>query len=526
MKKGKANKLTKGIQLQILLVVAIGVLINVAVQPLSMRWDATDDKLYTLSEASKTIVQSIEDPLTIKLLFSSELPQHMLVTQREVYDLAEEYVAAGLGQVSVELSNPDTDDVAADEVEAYGIPEIQFNVIEEDKYEVSSGYAGLVLLYQDKQEIIPIVSTTDGLEYDISVSIRKMSSDELPPVMIVDGGGVQSTAQLEAVLSDRYAVQHVGVGDLYTETGTALFVGPTENLSEAELYSLDQFVLKGGKLIVLVDTQTVDEAALTRSENETNITELLDSYGIEVQDDTVADYELGQVITITTETGPVTAQYPFLPAITNQFNEDHPISGSVSFAALPWPSSIKVDIEEDASGNRLRLVEDTDLVSTSLRAYGFTNDLVGLRPEDVFEPAGQRQLTLATILEGEFNSAYENADALGGSEYAHIPSTLEGTLMVVGNARFINDPLLSGNPANAELVFNAIDVFSQDDALIATRSKTLSAAPIDTLKEEKKRMVKYVNIGSVVVLVIILYMIVRKKRKRRSKKVRNAYVNN
>src|SRR5260221_10074465 len=94
----------------------------------------------------------------------------------------------------------------------HGGPPVQIQVVREDRLQVEKAYMGLVFLYGDKQERLPVVQSTSNLEYEISSAMKKLTSKELKKVGFLTGHGEPSLQQMNRVqemLSKQYTVTTV-----------------------------------------------------------------------------------------------------------------------------------------------------------------------------------------------------------------------------------------------------------------------------------------------------------------------------
>ena len=163
---------------------AVIVLVNIAGITLFFRMDLTANKVYSISEASKKVVSTLSEPLTIKVFFTKDLPAPHNNTERYLHDLLKEYsiysnkyfnyrfydVSSEEGEVS--------EDIREDQKLAnnYGIHPIQIQAIEKDEVKFQRAYMGLVLIHGDLIERIPTITSTEGLEYKLTTAIQKMNN--------------------------------------------------------------------------------------------------------------------------------------------------------------------------------------------------------------------------------------------------------------------------------------------------------------------------------------------------------------
>ena len=160
------------------------VLINIAGVSLFYRVDLTANKLYSLSDASKKVVKTLSEPLTVKIFFSKNLPAPHNNTERYLHDLMEEYASYSNKFFNYRFYDVTSKDAglteAADKnrkiAEDYGISPVQIRIIENDELQFKQAYMGLVIIHGDLIEKIPAITSTQGLEYKITTAIQHLNN--------------------------------------------------------------------------------------------------------------------------------------------------------------------------------------------------------------------------------------------------------------------------------------------------------------------------------------------------------------
>ena len=160
------------------------VLINVAGITLFSRIDLTENRVYSLSQASKRVVSTLSEPLTIKVFFSKNLPAPYNNTERYLHDLLEEYAIHANRYFNYRFYDvsPHETDLNAEAggnrqtATNYGIYPVQIQNIEKDEVKFQKAYMGLVIIHGDMIEKIPTITSTDGLEYQLTTSIQKLNN--------------------------------------------------------------------------------------------------------------------------------------------------------------------------------------------------------------------------------------------------------------------------------------------------------------------------------------------------------------
>ena len=124
------------------------------------------------------------------------------------------------------------------EAQESGLYPIQFTKIAADKYEVQSGFMGVVMYYQDKKEVIPYVKDTQDLEYLISSSFKKLVNPVKKKAAFLTSFGaadLSGDSELKALLAKEYDVVNITTATQNTDYSVLLFVSPREKLSAENL---------------------------------------------------------------------------------------------------------------------------------------------------------------------------------------------------------------------------------------------------------------------------------------------------
>jgi ABC-type uncharacterized transport system involved in gliding motility auxiliary subunit len=167
-----------------ILYLLVVVLVNLAGITFFLRLDLTENRIYSISRASKTVVQTLTEPLTISVFFTEDLDAPYNNIERYLRDLLEEYALTANRFFNYRFYNvsPDAEgmDLSAMEnqrlAENYGIQPVQIQVIEKDEVKFVKAYMGLVIIHGDMIERIPVITSADGLEYKLTTSIQKLNN--------------------------------------------------------------------------------------------------------------------------------------------------------------------------------------------------------------------------------------------------------------------------------------------------------------------------------------------------------------
>ena len=179
-----ASKKKSGKYLKFIIYLIVVVLVNVAGITLFFRLDLTQNQIYSISTASKKVVATLSEPLTINVFFTKDLPSPHNNTERYLHDLLAEYAVHANNYFNYRFfdvspeEGQTTDETRENQQLAnnYGIHPIQIQAIEKDEVKFQKAYMGLVLIHGDLIERIPTITTTEGLEYKLTTAIQKMNN--------------------------------------------------------------------------------------------------------------------------------------------------------------------------------------------------------------------------------------------------------------------------------------------------------------------------------------------------------------
>jgi ABC-2 type transport system permease protein len=504
---GSARRTGTGVE--IVIVVAIIVLANLISQSVFGRLDLTEGNVYSVSESTKDVLGGLDDIVNIKVYFSKKLPPYLTTLTREVRDLIAEYRAYAGRNLVVDFEDPAEDPETEQRVRSLGIPQVQLNIIEKDKAEVMNAYLGIAVLFEDRKEVIPVVQGTSNLEYELTSAILKVASSEPKVVGFFVGDRSLSGDPYEVVrrsLQKQYEVTTVSVKDggmIPPEVNTLVVARPL-GLGEWDNFAIDQFVMRGGRVLFLVDGTTIpEEGPLVAVPAKTGVDSLLASYGLKVNPDLVVDRQCGSA-TFSTGFFRYTLPYVLWPLVNKAgFSQESPITNRLERAVFPWVSSI------DLVGDPEALGQIQVLVRSSQQSWTETERL-DLNPQRNFSPGtpvGPRNL--AVLLGGSFQSFFseratpEPADTMEAWEGTRLDKSPETQIIVVGGSRFIQSDYLSQYPENATLFLNAVDWLTLGESLIGIRSRVVTARPLEEISESGKSSVRFAATFGIPILLIV-----------------------
>jgi len=498
---------------------AIIIFLNLVSLSIFTRIDLSKGNVYSLSKASKQVARNLEDRLVIKAYFSKNLPGEYADARRYTQDLLSEYQAYSKGKLRFEFLDPSDEEGLKEEAGKNQIFPVQMRVVENDKLEIREVYLGLAFLYQDKTESIPLVQNTRGLEYDITKLIKKITAQGMKKLAFFQTEPVDEMATMQMQGRQNPADAHSTVRQLLTESyelsvidltepvdplvTLLVFSGIKDSLTIDQLYNLDQFIMSGKNVIFFQDRVFTDIQTQQASVIESNIFDMLRSYGIFLKPNLVADAQCGQV-QIQRQQGmfrfmtPVS--YPFFPVINN-VNKENMIVKNLDQMQLIFASEIDT--------LRMKLDQNFEpLLYTSQNS----GEVKAPRLDISITPymnANLRQMFLdgpkivSGIFTGTFESYFKNSDQYTDA----LLITSEPRILVVTDSDFIQDTGGAGVKGNLDFVLNSVDYMASEGTLIEIRSRETEFKPLKEISNTSRKFVKWINILFPSILLILIGII-------------------
>ncbi|MBI5489455.1 MAG: GldG family protein [Deltaproteobacteria bacterium] len=492
------------------------------------RWDLTRDKLYSLSPISREMASKLDDTVTVEVFFPEDVPSDIMAFRESLFDLLDEFRAAAGGQLVVKQLDPSEPGVP-ERAEALGIKPAPFQTMEADKLVTKEVMRGLAVTYKGRTERIPVIDREVGLEYQLTTLLKTLTGKPRKIGLLTGHKEMQGALDqpqfletIQAVLSyyDVVTVTLDGGAKPVPEDVQALFLTtPTDPLSEAELYQIDQFVMRGGALAFLGNGFTIAEPPPQMQMAgqmqlpeikplDESLAKLLDHFGLVVGDDVVLDDNTDdgvrqrQTGLQISRGGALEPQYSLMTSVfwTKDVAEAHPVVFGITNPLVYQAST--VDISEAArSRNDLKL---TTLLRSPERSWlGSSSEVMfpvamgGMPPQ---EPSALRDEAtdeekartergarpLMVAIEGPMDSYFAGKDVPAPATAEGRKDKSTGPVRILGLGSpipIIPEALkggLAGNPPLKDvptLLLNTCDWLLSEKGLLQVRGKTAEPPP-------------------------------------------------
>ena len=501
LNKGIACKIGTGVA-GIALVVVIVVAANLILANARIRLDLTRERQYSLSNGTRQLLSQMDREVVLKFYFSSsaDMPIDMKTYARHVEDLLQEYRLASHGHVIIESYDPTPDSDSEEWAENEGVDPQTINPF------APPAYFGLVAKCGSEQQCVPSLTTVDDarLEYTVTRLVSRVLFPQKPVIGVMSSlpvmGAPMNPMMMRQprdegwmafkMLKEDYEVRTVPmeVERIDPEIGTLIVVHP-KNLTDKALFAIDQFVLRGGRLVACVDPlSSVDARSGDRSNPmmqmmggspPSTLGKLFDAWGVGF-DTTKVIADLRSVTTLSGQ-GHVIESPTFLWLKADCMNHDDLLSAQLHQLMLPFAGSLV-----DHTGGKLAftpLILSSGDASCPIDAMGAQFASVSsIRGQ--FRPDNLRHV-LAARLKGAFPTAFPNGPEGTASNAA--PNQLvkgNSAVLIIADTDFLYDEncvqassmgfgLQSYQPINDNLTFflNAVEQLSGREELLSLRAR-------------------------------------------------------
>ncbi|MCC6647753.1 MAG: GldG family protein [Polyangiaceae bacterium] len=467
----KKAKAATEISIYIAIIVAIAVAANVLSFFSHARKDVTKNERFTLSKGSGRMVSNLKRPMTVKAYVTTGLAK-LDTFVRDLDDLMKEYEREGKGKFIYQKVVAKTD-AEKSEAKDYGLREAAFgegSETGEDQASIAQGYMGLVFLYGDEKDTIPILSPdqNQGLEFWISNKIREVRDkgddvhrkigvivghDEIKltdaNLVASEGRGGPSMRQVIEQAFPYYKFEDVdlkgGETEIDNNLDAVIITQPGKDYTEKELRRVDQFLMKENKgLVVYASAVNMkpSDPKMSATLSTRGLEKLLTGYGVEMKKDAVLDWAKSARVQMMTQAGGVQAvrmpgivQAQVVPGDDKMTMIDNSFSGFFRLDELAFPfASTLVTHPDKQPGAKVKIVG-----RSSPGAWSETGDTIELGLKLDWKPkAPLDQHTLAVSVEGKVKSSFGAGEADGVKIDAESKGTTK--ILVVASSQFLANP--------------------------------------------------------------------------------------
>ena len=506
------------------------ILINIVASYFYFRWDLTVDKRYTLSSTTKGIVKKIDDNLLIKVYLEGDFPLDFKRLQQETKQHLNELKAVN-PKLHYRFINPSG---IEEKLIKEGLQPSRLTMEENGVVSEAIIFPWASISYHNKTAIIPLLSDSqenqkeqlqnsiENLEYTFSKALSNITQKNRKTIAILRGNGelediylydflktLQEKYDLAPFILNKSDVEPKLLLDDLQHFDMTLIAKPTEKFTESEKLILDQYILKGGKTLWLLDNIQAEMDSLQQTgetfitTRDLNLTDLLFSYGVRLNYNLIQDLYSSKIALATGNIGNKTQFQQFLwsyyPLV--EMNSNHAITKNLRAVNLKFPSGI------DTLKNSIH--KEILLLSSALTKVNGLPILVNLNSiADQVKPEmyNAKPQIMGVLLEGNFESAYLHRTRPFENEF--VSKGIANKMIVISDGDIIANQIQNGQPTrldidkwtgqhfgNKDFLLNAIDYLLDDTGLLAIRGKSLDIKLLNKEKVyEEKGFWQFLNI--------------------------------
>ena len=554
-----------------ILLIGILIFVNVVGSFFFKRFDLTEEKRYSISDPTKDFLKNLDDVVTIRVYLTGNLPSGMRELEKSIENTLNEFKAYAGTQLEfefVDLAAYDKD-VQEEEGEilmSKGLNPISLTVVESGEQTQRILFPGAIISYKGRMLSITLLENKVGydqyqilsnsmvlVEYKLANAIQKLQQTHQPLLAFSNGHGEVPQSQLGEVIKDLQAQQFavstidLSIGNKVDDlVDVLIFAKPTQAFTEKEKYKIDQYLMRGGKILWLLDQMAVDMDSLMGKDfylaqaRDINLDDMLFQYGVRINDDLILDL---QNTRLEIQTGFLNNQpqmqwfnWPYYNLMLG--NDMHPVSRNLAPIAGRFTSTL--DTIKNGS------IQKEVLLTSSAYAkalFAPARVYLGLVKESM-DPALFRQADLPTAvyLSGEFPSIFRNRAFTGA--YAAMIDTIEelkyidkssadAKMIVISDGDMITNQERKGKQlpvgyatygaSNDAMVFdnkpfflNCVEYLMDENNLIETRNKVVKLRQLDLTKVKEKKGIIQLNalVSPVLILSLfgLLYTFIRRRK--------------
>ncbi len=535
-------------------------------QFIHVRWDLTEEKRYSLSEGTLSLLDRVEEPLLINVYLEGEFPAGFERLKIETRYMLEEWAAEN-GNIFFEFINPSTVENATEfknQLATKGINAVQLQVQKADGQSVLNVFPGATMAYQENEVSAVLLENVmvfdpaeqvnisiQQLEFNLARALNALLVEDKPKVGMVTGHGELSAVQTAGIgmaLSENYAVDRFSmqtykadangdadISDMVRRMNTydlLVVAKPTAPFNELDKYLLDQFIMGGGKMLWFIDGVHAEMDSLSFGPEflayptiyDLGLTDLLFKYGVRINADLVQDVRCAGV------------------------NDRRSVNPWVYFplwGATEHPAVANMNAVKGEFSSSLELLEVSNVVQTPLllsssnarsvaAPHTVSLELLYNRPDP--RAFTSRDVIGGVLLEGTFESAYANRLApKAGVGIPQLKSSAKTAMAIFSDGdlirnqvNLINPELPRGQPlplgydqytgiqyGNDDLVLNTVDYMLDDIGLMQTRTRDVKLRLLNGEKiVAEASQWKLINVALPEVLLLLASLIFYLQRKR------------
>ncbi len=540
---------------QFLLICGILLAVNVIAAFVRAKFDLTEEKRYTLTQPTRQMLRSMDERIYIRVLLDGEFPAGFKRLQEAVRETLDDFRAEN-SLIDYQFEDPSVgtiDDVnqRRKTFAQQGIQPVNLKVMDGGEMTQKLIYPVAILQLADRSLPVKLLENeTPGfsneqvlnnsvalLEYKFAHAIKKIKQLSKPTVLFTSGHGELNkyqTADLIKNLAPYYETGQIVLDSVVQidpkQCALLVIAKPRSAFSEKEKFKIDQFIMRGGSTLWLIDrlNAELDSLATGRfipTDYPLNLEDMLFKYGVRIMPDLVLDLQSTKIPLKVGQLGNAPQmelfKWPYFPAVTP--DTKHPLGKNLDKIEFRFCSSMDTIDTRHANIKKTILLRSSQYSRVQFSPMELNFEILRYEPDPAKFDKGKQ--ILAVLLEGNFVSNYENRisqemrlglqsigiEPLEKGQPARMIVVSDGdiaanyvrdtaTWLQLGYNRFEN-----ANYANKDFILNCFEYLTDPDGVIEARAKEVKLRMLDHVRtREEKSKWQIINIGVPMVLVSLL----------------------
>lgn len=551
---------------RITLVLGIIILTNLVFSFFRLSIDLTEDKRFTLTDASLKTIRNVPDVVYVRVLLDGQFPAGFKRLQENTKTLLDQFRSEN-GNIEYSFENPNEGSLEEinskrDILSKDGLVPVNLRVRSGTENSEQLIYPYAIFNFGERKIAINLLenlpeldqeqnlnNSISQLEYKFTSAVDKLLHLEKKNILITTSNNELSkehTKAIDQLLRQFYSVSRINLDSVYQikqEVDAIIIAKPLKPFSERNKFILDQYLMNGGKLLWFIDGMSMSlDSLATKNEYipeplDLNLSDLFFKYGLRIQANLVLDLECAKIPQVIGKLGdkPQIDYFPWyyypIPAPLS----NHPVINNIDRILLDFPSSIDT-LKTKFEVHKIPLIVSSSYSRFQLSPSKVSFEILRYKPDA--SKFNKPNLTMGILLEGIFSSSYENRldesmnKALQAISMDFKPKSVFTKMIVVADGDVIKNNYdeatqkfskLGYNKfekinynGNNEFFMNAIEYLTNDVNILEARSKQYKIRLLDQVKIEKEKVYwQGLNVGLPIIVLIIFGMsnaYFRKKR--------------
>ncbi|MDP4265822.1 MAG: gliding motility-associated ABC transporter substrate-binding protein GldG [Bacteroidota bacterium] len=550
--------------IQLILSLAIIFLINYIGSFWFSRIDLTAEKRYSLSPATINMLKKLDDIVYFKVYLEGDFPAGFKRLRNETKEMLNQFRAYSKN-IEYEFINPSESPDKKTRNSIYrqlymkGLDPTNLQTAENGGRSEKIIFPGAIVTYKEREVPVQLLlsqmgvssdqvlnNSVQSLEYSLASAIRKLSTVQKPKIGFIEGHGELGKIEVEDIagaLSEYYSVSRVNINhklNSLKDYKSIIIAKPDSIFDDKDKFIIDQFIMKGGKVLWLIDPVFASMDSLRNNNttvgviNTLNLEDMLFRYGVRLNTNLILDMQSVPIPVVTGQMGnqPQQSLLPwyYFPVLTPSIN--HPIVNNLNAVRTEFISSIDT---VGAKGIKKTILLTSSKYSKVVNTPAIIN-LEILRKKPDPSSFNKSYIPVAVLLEGKFHSIFANRltpEIMNNPEIGFKNISTENKMIVIADGDIIKNQVYVSNGkkvpyplgydkytkhtfGNKDLILNAMNYLCDDSGLISARSKELKLRLLDKSEISDSGLFwQIINIIIPIVLIIGfgIYQTTMRKRK-------------